>query len=90
MWQVETNDFSSYFPNGYIARISRGPSCSVSGVAATTCTISGLTNGVDYTVRVNATYSKGLSPKEYLGFPSPKVFGTPFLFVCCPYIPPRF
>jgi hypothetical protein len=77
-WQPETNDYFPYFPDGYLARTQYGAhTCSASGVATSTCTITGLSNGVTYRVRVSATYTKGISPKQRYGFPSPPLKVSP-------------
>jgi hypothetical protein len=65
-----------YFPDGYVAKTNHGgPTCSAVGIDSTTCTLTGLTNGVLYSVTVHATYTKvGRSgTKEFNGHPSAKV-----------------
>jgi hypothetical protein len=74
-----TNDFFPWFPDGYEAKTALGgPTCSVLGVTASTCTINGLTNGVRYVIRVHSLYTKGvLSTTQHLGPGSPALRVTP-------------
>jgi Fibronectin type III domain len=78
-WDGQWDQFG-YLPDGYVARTSGstpGPSCSAMGMSATTCTITGLTNGVQYRVRVYATYKVRTGGKERKGKHSTPVTFTP-------------
>jgi hypothetical protein len=62
-----------YFPDGYVAVTNRGNTCTGSGTFASTCTLTGLTNGLHYQVHVYAIYSPNSQPPERKGPPSVKV-----------------
>ncbi len=74
-WQPK--DVGTYFPDGYVAQTNRRSiSCSVAGMDATTCTLTGLKVGVHYSVKVYATYQKPGVSGEFKGRSSAKVLFT--------------
>jgi hypothetical protein len=70
-----------YIPDDYIAKTNRGSTCigyppNPFGFG-TSCTLTGLTNGLHYSVHVYATYDQGSGDRERKGPPSVRVKFTP-------------
>jgi hypothetical protein len=77
-WQGNWSGWG-YLPDGYVAKTNHGgTTCATTSPFSTSCTLTGLTDGLHYRVSVRATYRRGdVSTKEHGGPASAKVKFVP-------------
>lgn len=73
-WPPGCNTFRGYFPDAWVASTAHGnETCTATGQDATTCTLTGLTNGKRYTVVVYPLYHVKSGAHERRGIRSARV-----------------